>query len=127
MTRIRTPGRLAAVCALVALSGLGLGCDLNPQPLPPGGSGFSGGMPGVVGTTDASASYDDGGGGGFNLGGGDASLALPGRDSGKDATAPDATPGPDASDGAPEDAAEAGEAAADCLTDGEGGPGEGEQ
>lgn len=80
-----------AACALVSLAGLVAGCDLNPQPLPPGdrGSNFGTGNPPVV-LADASTSGGDdggGGGGGFYLGDGSVPRLDAGADGGLTVTA----------------------------------------
>jgi hypothetical protein len=68
-----------ALLALAAVCALGPGCDLNPQPLPPGGSGFStGGNPVVAPEMDATTASSSGGsssGGGLELGGPDGGAA----------------------------------------------------
>ncbi len=90
MTVTRNRWRIVA-CALVALAAvcaLGPGCDLNPQPLPPG-SGFSTGNPVVTPEMDATTASSSGGsssGGGLEL------SPEGGYAASRDGSAPEASP-----------------------------------
>jgi hypothetical protein len=99
-----------ALLALAAVCALGPGCDLNPQPLPPSGSGFStGGNPVVTPEMDATTASSSGG----SSSGGGLELSSDGAAGGRDGS-----PAPEGAAENPSDG-EAGEAGAfvDAETD----------